>query len=95
MNFLGDPEEMTRDERPAEAPVLDTVPDRPRHAAIVVEHPRILVVESPGSADPDAVQGALELLVKWAVRARQCREQAMGEARPIAASADGNAGDST
>jgi hypothetical protein len=68
---------------------------RPRRAAVIVEDPHIVVVEGTGTADPDAVQGALELLVKWAVRTHQGREQARGEALPIAASADENAGDST
>ena len=76
-------------------PAPDAPRERPRHAAVVVEDPRVVVVEGPGTADPDAIHGALELIVKWAVRAHQGREQAMGEAPPIAASADENAGDST
>lgn len=35
----------------------------------VVTDPRITVVESADTADPAALNDALELLVKWAVRA--------------------------
>ncbi len=76
-------------------PAPDAVLDRPRRAAAIVENPRIVVVESPDTADPDAVRGALELLVKWVVRAHQGREQAMGESTPTAAIADEDSGDST
>jgi hypothetical protein len=39
------------------------------HRAVVVEEPRIIVLESDEAADPSALDDALELLVKWAVRA--------------------------
>ena len=78
------------------APAVDarSRPSR-RNAAVVVEDPRLVVVESPGTADPDAVHDALEMLVKWAVRAHQGRKPAMHDAQTIAASADENAGDLT
>ena len=40
-----------------------------RAPRILVTDPRIAVVESPEAADPAALDAALELLVKWAVRA--------------------------
>ena len=44
-----------------------------RRAAVVVEHPLLRVVEVEETADPGAVADALEVLVKWAVRAhRRC-----------------------
>jgi hypothetical protein len=95
MDFQDAPDETTPEERLAELPAPDTPLGGPRRAAVVVEDPRLVVVEGPGAADPDAIQGALEMLVKWAVRAHQGREQAMGDAQPVAASADGNAGDLT
>jgi len=73
----------------------DAVLDRPRHAAAVVEDPRIVVVESPGTADPGAVHAALELLVKWAVRTHKGLKPAMEGAQTVADFADGDAGDST
>jgi hypothetical protein len=76
------------------APAVDarSRPSR-RNAAVVVEDPRLVVVESPCSADPDAIHDALEMLVKWAVRAHRGPEQAMDDAQTIAASAAENAGD--
>lgn len=41
-----------------------------RNAAVVVTDPHIVVVESATVADPAAFDDALELLVRWAVRAR-------------------------
>ncbi len=42
---------------------------RTRHAPVVVEHPLLTVIEGSAPADPTAMHGALEILVKWAVRA--------------------------
>lgn len=42
---------------------------RTRHAPVVVEHPRFTVVESAAATDTVALHDALEILVKWAVRA--------------------------
>jgi hypothetical protein len=52
-------------------PMPNAVPPCARRAAAVIEDPRLEVVEAPGTADSAAVQDALELLVKWAVRAHQ------------------------
>jgi hypothetical protein len=96
MNIRDDPDHMAPEERLADVgPSPDAPLDRSRHAAVIVEHPRLVVVESPGTADPGAVYGALELLVKWAVRAHQGRKPAMQDSQPIAASAAENAGDLT
>ena len=78
------------------APAVDarSRPSR-RNAAVVVEDPRLAVVESPCAADPDAIHGALEMLVKWAVRAHQGCKPAMQDSQTIAASAAENAGDLT
>ena len=53
------------------APAAKAPPRRTRDAAVTIEDPRITVVESPNEADPGAIQDALELLVKWAVRAHR------------------------
>ena len=53
---------------------------RTRRAAVVIADPRITVVESTETADRAALDDALELLVKWAVRARMRRESASVEA---------------
>jgi hypothetical protein len=56
-----------------EVPPGDATRRQSRHRAAVIEDPRIVVLECSVAADPDAVQDALELLVKWAVRAhRRC-----------------------
>ena len=51
-----------------------------RTARVVVADPRIVVVESPEAADPTALDDALELLVKWAVRAHKRGRPAATEA---------------
>ncbi len=43
---------------------------RKRAPRILVTDPRVAVVESPEAADPAVLDAALELLVKWAVRAQ-------------------------
>jgi hypothetical protein len=48
--------------------------------ATVIAHPRIAIVESAEAASRPAMDDALELLVKWAVRAHRRRESAAGEA---------------
>jgi hypothetical protein len=95
MDIRDDPDHMAPEERVAEVPALDAPLDRPRRAAAIVEHPCILVVESPSTADPSAIHDALELLVKWAARAHQGRKPTMPDAQPIAAFADDGAGEST
>jgi|GEM_PF-5477407 len=74
MDFLVDLGDMTPDERSHEIAGVHLHPCRRRHAAVVVEDPHIVVVEGPTTADPGAVHDALELLVKWAVRARLRKE---------------------
>ena len=60
---------------------LNVIPDRSRRAiAIVIADPHLVVAESPDAADPDAIGDALELLVKWAVRARRHCNLAPAEA---------------
>jgi hypothetical protein len=76
-------------------PVSEADRGRRRNAAVIVEDPSLVVVEGPGTADPGAARDALELLVKWAVRAHKGPEQAMDDAQTIAASAGENAGEST
>ena len=58
------------------APSTDAAPRHARHAAVVVEHPLLRVIESEDAADPGAIADALELLVKWAVRAHLRRDSA-------------------
>ena len=58
---------------------------RRRSAVVVIEDPRIVVVESATVANPAAVDGALELLVKWAVRAHK-----LGHPVPAGAPSDEN-----
>jgi hypothetical protein len=54
-------------------PLLDAGGRQTRHAAVVVEHPLLRVTESAEPADPGAIADALELVVRWAVRAhRRC-----------------------
>jgi len=76
-------------------PTSDAVPDRPRRAVVLVDDPSIVVVESPDTADLGAVYDALELLVKWAVRARNGVRQAKQDAQTGRAAADGAGGDLT
>jgi hypothetical protein len=45
-----------------------------------VEHPLLSVTEGEDAADPGAIADALELLVKWAVRAHLRRDSATDEA---------------
>jgi hypothetical protein len=51
-----------------------------RNAAVVIADPHLLVVESSDHADPGAIEDALELLVKWAIRAQRRSDPASGEA---------------
>ena len=51
-----------------------------RTPRVVVMNPRITVVEGPDTADPAALDAALELLVKWAVRAHKRGHPAASEA---------------
>lgn len=51
-------------------PLQDAGGRRTRHAPVVVEHSRFTVVEGAAATDPSALHDALEILVKWAVRAR-------------------------
>ena len=52
----------------ASSPV-DHVPRRTRrNAAVVVADPHIVVVEGPEKSDPGALDDALNLFVKWAIR---------------------------
>jgi|GEM_PF-3525490 len=44
---------------------------RARHSAVIVEHPRITVIESSETTDPCALEDALELFVRWAIRAHR------------------------
>jgi len=65
------------------------------HRAAIIDDPCIVVVEGPAVAEPDALQDALELLVKWAVRAQEGRRSATDDARTVADFADCGAGEST
>lgn len=71
------------------------VPPRSRPAAAIVEHPLLGVVEGARVADPGEVLGALELLVRWAVRAHCSREPLAGEAASSAHVATCGAGERT
>jgi len=48
--------------------------------ATVIAHPRIAIDENAEAASRPAMDDALELLVKWAVRAQRRRESAAAEA---------------
>ncbi len=52
----------------------------PRTPRVTVTDPRIAVVESSEMADPGALDAALELLVKWALRAQKYAHPAATEA---------------
>ena len=45
----------------------------PRTPRVTVPDPRVSLVESPESSDPAALLFALELLARWALRARHAR----------------------
>lgn len=61
-----------RSHRTQRGAASDVAPSRRRRSAVVViEDPRIVVVESATVADPAALDNALELLVKWGVRAHK------------------------
>jgi hypothetical protein len=75
------------------APATDAAPRHARHAPVVVEHPLLRVIESEGPADPGAIADALELIVKWAVRAHTRCNPSMGEAAEIAPLASIGAGE--
>ena len=66
-----------------------------RHAAVVVEHPLLRVTESEETADPGAIADALELLVKWAVRAHTRCNSSLEQAAEIAKVNAIGAGDHT
>jgi hypothetical protein len=65
------------------------------HGAVVVEDPRIVVVESPGSADSGAALDALELIVKWAVRSHRRCNASVDDAAAIPEFTAFSAGEST
>jgi hypothetical protein len=46
---------------------------RTRRVAAVVADARLVVVESADAANPDSIENALRLLVRWAVRAHEDR----------------------
>lgn len=56
----------------------------PRRVAEIVANPRIVVVDSEETADPGAVADALEVLVKWAVRAHRRCNPSMEQGAEIA-----------
>ncbi len=51
-----------------------------RTPRVLVTDPLLTVVEGPEAADPTALDDALELLVRWAVRARKRGRPAATEA---------------
>ena len=51
-----------------------------RNAAVIVAEPRLTVIEIAVMADPAALEEALGLIVKWAIRARVRDESAILEA---------------
>jgi hypothetical protein len=76
-------------------PLLDAGGRRTRRAAVVVEHPLLRVVEVEETADPGAVSDALEVLVKWAVRAHGRCNPSMEKVVEIAEFTAIGAGEST
>jgi hypothetical protein len=72
-----------------------SVASRPRPAAAIVEHPMLSVVEGSRAADPGEALDALELLVRWAVRARRCADPPASDAVTSAHVASCGAGEST
>ena len=44
---------------------------RASHSAVIVEHPRLTVLESSEATAPCALKDAFELLVRWAIRAHR------------------------
>ncbi|MCK4415291.1 MAG: hypothetical protein KAY32_17290 [Candidatus Eisenbacteria sp.] len=73
----------------------DAVPNRAGRTAAVVEDPRILVVEGDCMAGAGEVEDALEMLVRWAVRAHVRRNAPANEAAAAAEFAACDSGDST
>jgi hypothetical protein len=75
-------------------PAPEVLGERTRlNAAVVVEDPRIVVVESQETADPGAIADALEMIVRWAVRAHTRCNPSMGKAAEIAPLASIGAGE--
>ena len=52
-----------------------------KKSILTIDHPLIELVESPEPADPLAIQDALELLVRWAVRRHRNMHAPAGEIR--------------
>ena len=63
---------------------IEAIHREARRAPLVVEAPLLRVTESEETADPGAIADALELLVKWAVRAHTRCSPSMGDVAGIA-----------
>jgi len=75
-------------QRACPAAMSDAASNRTRrNAAVVVTDPRIVVVESSTAADPAALDDALELLVRWAVRAHARKHRVEAKAQTAEAEA--------
>jgi len=57
--------------------------DPTRRTGMVVEHPRLTVIESSEPADPGGLEDALELLVKWAIRAHRGTAPVLAQAATL------------
>jgi len=64
----------------AEDDVRRTGRHAPRTPRVTVTHPRIRVVEGQELADPAALDTAMKLFVKWAIRAHESANPANPEA---------------
>lgn len=65
-------------------PPVDAAHRKARRAAVIVEDPLLVVIEGEDAADPGAIADALELVVRWAVRAHTRCNPSMGKAAEIA-----------
>jgi hypothetical protein len=67
----------------------------PRRRATVIEDPLFVVTEGTDGADPQAVLGALEIIVRWAVRAHEACNTRPAEETAVASGVACSAGERT
>jgi len=54
--------------------------ERLPRTAVIVEHPRLIVMESSEVVDPGGLEDALELIVTWAIRVQRRADPILAQA---------------